>query len=61
MKPKIGESYHSEAASSFVLPKTLTTSYCNYLPVDLQQPQRQNASKQKGGMKEGLYSLLISE
>lgn len=61
MKPETGESYHSEAAASFVLPNTLTTSYCNYLPVDLQQSQRQNTSKRKGGMKEGLYWLLISE
>lgn len=55
MKPETGEIYYSEAASCCVLPKTSTTSYCNYLSVDLQQSQRQNADKKKCGMKKGLY------
>lgn len=61
MKPDRGEIYYSEAGSCCVLPKTSTTSYCNYLSVDLQQSQRQNADKKNCGMKEGLYCLLISE
>lgn len=58
MKP---ESYHNGAPTFFVLRKTLTISYCNYVPGDLQVSQQQNTSKWKGGMKEGLYWLLISE
>lgn len=37
MKPETGEIYYSEAASSCVLPKTV--SDCDYLSVDLQQSQ----------------------
>lgn len=55
MKPETVEIYYSEAASCCLLPKTSTTSYCNYLCVDLQQSQRQNADKKKCVMKKGLY------